>query len=90
VKDVETDQIKRTEGRRLRTTDRRARHLVDFFDRVTVLEHRLDRKQRAEGADPIGDEVRTIFRGHDAFAETLIEKAVEEARDRQAWTIRYE
>ena len=37
--------------------------------------------QRAERADAIGDEVRPILRRHDAFAQTLIEKAKQEAGD---------
>ena len=64
-----------------RTTHCRSRHLVDFFDRVAVLEHRLDREECAESSDAIGDEVWTILGGHDTFAETLIEKAVKEAGD---------
>src|SRR6185369_5886031 len=61
--------------------DCRTSHLVDFFDRVAVVEHRLDREERAERADAIRDEVWTILRRHDALAESLIEKPVNEARD---------
>ena len=66
---------------RLGTAHGRPGDLVDFFDRVTVFEHRLDGEQRAEGADAIGDEVRTVLRRHHAFAQSLIEKAKQEARD---------
>jgi hypothetical protein len=37
--------------------------------------------QRAERADAIGDEVWTVLCRDDAFAESLIEKAEQEARD---------
>ena len=79
--DVEADEIKRAERRALRPAHCRAGDLVDFFDRVTILEHRLDREQRAERADAIGDEVRPVLRRHHAFAESLIEKAEQEAGD---------
>ena len=80
-KDVESDEIERRNVARLGSAHGRAGHLVDLFNRVTILQHRLDREQRAEGADAIGDEVWTVLRGDHAFAESLIEKAKQEARD---------
>jgi len=79
--DVETDDVEGTEGRAFWTAYGRPSHFIDFFDRVTVVEHGLDRIERAEGTDTIGDEVWTILCGDDAFAEALIEKAVKEAGD---------
>src|SRR6185295_19621586 len=54
--------------------------LIDLFDRVTIVQHRLDRNHRAECANTIGYEVWPILCGDYAFAKSLIEKAVEETR----------
>ena len=79
-KDVQSDQIEGPERGALRTADCRAGHLIDLFDQVTVVEHRPDRVERAERADAIRDEVGSILCGHDAFAQSLIEEAVEKTR----------
>ena len=65
---IETDQIKSAECCRLGTADRRTGDLVNFFDRITVVEHRAHGNERAERADPIRDEVWTILRDDYAFA----------------------
>src|SRR5204862_5674153 len=79
--DVQANQIKGAKGCALRAAGGGPGDLVYFFDGVAVVEHRLDRVERAESADPVGDKVWPIFRGHDAFAEALVEKAVKETGD---------
>ncbi len=72
---VHADQIKGAKGRGLGTADGRTGDLIDFFNRITVFEHRLNRYQRAKGADAVGDEVGPVLRDDHAFAEALIQKA---------------
>src|SRR4030095_12187690 len=80
-KDIEPNQIERSKRGALRTPHGRPSHAIDFLDRITVFQHRLDRVESSERADSIGNKVGTIFRGHDSFAESLIKKAVQETRD---------
>ena len=81
AEDIQADEIERAEGRGLRTPDNLPRHLVNFLNRIVIFQHRLDRVECAERADAIGDEVRTVFSGHDTFAETLIQEACDLASD---------
>ena len=80
-KHVEADKIEGAKGGGLGTADCGSRYLVDFFDRVAIVEHRAHRHQRAEGADAIRDEVRAILRHDYAFAQTFVKKAEHRARD---------
>ena len=80
-KHVEADKIEGAKGGRLGTANCGSRYLVDFFDRVGIVEHRAHRHQRAEGADAIRDEVRAILRHDYAFAQTFVKKAEHRARD---------
>ena len=66
--DIETDQIECAEGCGLRTADSRPRDLVYLLNRITIFEHRAHGNERAERADAIRDEVRTILRYDYAFA----------------------
>ena len=71
---IQANQIERAEGCGFGATGRGASDLVNLFDRIAVFEHRTHRHERAEGADTICNEVRTILRDHDAFAQTFVEK----------------
>src|SRR6185312_11482894 len=78
--DVETDDIKRSEGSALRSAHSLTGNLVNLFNRVTIVQHGLNRDHGAKGANAIGDKVWPVFSGNNTFTESLIEKAIEEAR----------
>ena len=44
----------------------------DFLDRHIERLHLIDRVHHRERADAVGDEVRRVFRPHDALAEPLV------------------
>src|SRR2546430_16591942 len=68
TKDIESYQIKRTEGSTLRTAHDLSRDLVYLFNRIAIFEHRLDRDHGAKGADAISDKVWPVLRGHNSLA----------------------
>src|SRR5205085_8722081 len=81
AEDIKAYKIKCAEGRSLRATDSLPRHLVNLFDSVAFLQHRLDCMKRAERAYSIGYKIRTVFSGHDTFAQALIQKSKHRARN---------
>ena len=78
--DVQTDQIESAERCTLWSTYRWSSDLIDLFYCVSIVEHCADGMERAESPYSVGNEVRTIFRRHNALAESLIEKPKKEAR----------
>src|SRR6185295_17215878 len=79
--DVEADEIKRAERSAFRSAHGLARDLVNLFNRVAIVQHGLNRDHRAKRANAIGDKIWTILCGDNTFSESLIEKAIEEARN---------
>src|SRR5690606_21413660 len=79
--DIYADEIEEAKSTRLRPADGWTGERIDLFDRVAVFEHRPDGDERAVGADAIGDEVRAVFGDDDAFAQSLVQKSMNRARD---------
>ena len=72
--DVESDEVKGAERGALWVTHRGPGHFVDFLDRITLVDHRVERNKRAIGPHPVGDKIRTILRRDDALAKPLVEE----------------
>ena len=70
--DVEPCDVHRAERRALRPAECGAGDGVDLLDRVRPRFERAQHLDDAVDADVIGDEVRRVFRDHDAFAEPAI------------------
>ena len=79
--DVQADQIKGAERRTLRTANRGTGYLVNFFNRVVIGKHRLNRNHCTVSSDAISDEVRAVLSRHHTFAKTLIEEPERETRN---------
>ncbi len=72
---VQTNDIQRAEGRRLRQAHRRAGERVYLLDRVAALLHQAQHGQRHDGADAVADEIWRVFGDDDAFTQHDIAKA---------------
>ena len=70
--DVETDDIEQTEAGAIGKPNERARERVHFFDREIVFDRIFRNRAAEETSDAIGDEIRRIFAGNDAFAQPPI------------------
>ena len=66
---VETDDVRGTERRALGTAELGTGEIVNDVIGQALLLGLLDRREHAEDADAVGDEVRRVLRAHDALAE---------------------
>ena len=69
---IDAHEIEQTEARGIRHADQRAGERVHFFDREILFQHGLPDGAAQEAADPIGDEIGSVFSANHAFAETAI------------------
>ena len=63
--------------------DRGSRDGVDLFDRVLAAGQRAKRQDHTMEPEVIGDEVRRVFRNHDAFAQPVIRELPDGLDDRR-------
>ena len=78
--DVEPDDIEQAVAGAFGKTDQRAGERVHFLDGEIVFDGQALNGGTEESADAVGDEVRRVFAGDDAFAQMAVAEIGDEAR----------
>ena len=78
---VQADDVRRAERTRLGAAQLGAGQVVDDVHGQAELLGFVDRGQHAEDADAVGDEVRRVFRAHDALAQRGRQERLELVED---------
>ncbi len=78
---VEADDVRSAERRALGAAELGPGQVVDDVVGEAIFLRFLDRRQHAKDAHPVGDEVRRVFRAHDALAERRCQKRFQIVKD---------
>ena len=76
--DVEPGEVRQTKRRHARAPNEGSRQRVDFLDRETLLNHRLERVHDRKEKDAIGNEIGPVFREYSHFAQAALAKLLDE------------
>ena len=82
--DVESDDIEQAVAGALRKPDQRPGERIDFFDGEVVFDGQTLHGGAEESADSVGDEVRRVLAGNDAFAQMEVAEIGDECEDVRA------
>src|SRR5262249_55620909 len=81
--DIQADNVEETETRAVRETNERTSDRIDFFHRIFAFDGDFADSAAEKAADAVGDEIRRVLAGNNAFAQTFIGEGRDEFENRR-------